>query len=254
MRFVPVATLIVCVVLGCRPALSAEVKVLTTGAFRPIVSAIAPEFERRTGDTLVEMHATAGALLQRIDDGEKFDVAILTSAAIVDLAAHGKVMADKIARLAQVGIGVVVKEGTPLPSIGTVSAFKQALLDAPSVAYIDPVAGGSSGIYLSQLFQRLGVAEAIKEKAVLVRGGLVAERVVCGEAMIGMQQISEILGVKGARLVGPLPADIQNYTIYSGGISSSARRPEAAEALLSLLQSDVALSLLKENGMELPRN
>jgi molybdate transport system substrate-binding protein len=254
MRAVLAVMLIASTFFGCRPANSAEIKVLTTGAFRPIISALAAEFEQRSGDTLVESHDTAGALLRRIEGGEKFDLVILTSAGIVDLAARGKVVNSEIARLARVGIGVAVKEGTPLPSIGSVGAFKQALLDAPSVAYIDPAAGGSSGIYLAELFKRLGIADAVKAKAVLVEGGLVADRLVRGDAVIGLQQISEILSVKGVRFAGPLPDEIQSYTLYSGGISTAASRPEAALRLLAFLQSGPALALLKENGMEPPRN
>jgi molybdate transport system substrate-binding protein len=254
MRAVLAAMLIFGAVLGGRPALSAEIKVLTTGAFRPIVSALAPEFERLSGDTVVEAHDTAGAIVRRIEGGESFDVVVLTSAGVIDLAARGKVVNGEIARLARVGIGVVVKEGAPVPSIDSVGAFKQTLLDAPTIAYIDPAAGGSSGIYLSQLFQRLHIADEVKAKAVLVHGGLVADRVVQGDAAIGMQQISEILSVKGVRLVGPLPDEIQNYTIYAGGIGVNAARPEAALRLLTFLQSPTALALLKENGMEPPRD
>lgn len=254
MRIGLVATLMVLAILGGRPAVSAEVKVATVGAFRPIVSTLAPEFERRTGDTLVEVHDTAGALLRRIEDGESFDVAILTVSALTDLAAHGKVTSGETARLARVGIGVVVKDGAPMPSIDSVDAFKQALLAAPSVAYIDPAAGGSSGVYLSQLFQRLGIADAIKAKAVLVQGGLVGDRVAMGDAAVGLQQISELLAAKGVRLVGPLPDAIQNYTLYAGGVSATTTHSEAAERLLNFLQSDVAIALLREKGMEPPRD
>lgn len=249
-----VAMLVALACFGTRPVFSAEVTVATVGAFRPIIAALAPEFERGSGDTLVEVHDTAGALARRIGKGERFDLVILTVSAITDLTAQGKLTAGKTARLARVGIGLAVKEGAPEPSISDVDAFRQALLDAPSVAYIDPAAGGSSGIYLAQLFQRLGIAEAIKAKAVLVPGGLVGDRVVKGDAAIGLQQISELLAVKGVRLVGPLPDAIQNYTLYAGGVSTEAAHPEAAERLLDLLQSNTAIALLKEKGMAPPRD
>jgi molybdate transport system substrate-binding protein len=253
MRTGLVVTLMAAAFLGGWPVRAAEVSVATVGAFRPIVTALAPTFERSTGDTLVEVHDTAGALSRRIEGGEHFDLVILTLSAITDLTAHGKLATGQISRLARVGVGVVVKEGASLPSIGTVDAFKQALLDAPSVAYIDPAAGGSSGIYVAQLFQRLGIADAIRAKTVLVQGGLVADRVVKGDATIGLQQISELLAVKGVQLVGPLPDAIQNYTIYAGGVSSTAAHPQAAERLLDLLRSDAAIALLKDHGMEPPR-
>ncbi|MDR3436045.1 substrate-binding domain-containing protein [Telmatospirillum sp.] len=248
------AMLVVLTCLGARPVLAAEVKVVTVGAFHPIVAALAADFERGSGDTLVEVHDTAGALLRRIENGERFDLVILTLSAIIDLTAHGKLSAGQTARLARVGIGVAVKEGAPMPSIGDVEAFKQALLAAPSVAYIDPAAGGSSGIYLDQLFGRLGIAGALKDKAVLVQGGLVGDRVVAGDAAIGLQQISELLAVKGLHLVGPLPEAIQNYTLYAGGVSSETAHAEAAERLLDFLQSDAAIAVLKAKGMAPPRD
>lgn len=245
-------TAIAATILSVRPTLAAEVKVLTTGAFKPVVMAIVPAFERQSGDTVVVTNDTAGALARRVEGGERFDLVVLTPAALADLTAKGKVAAGSATPLARVGIGVAVKDGAPRPDIGSVDAFKRALLDAPSVAVIDPAAGGSSGIYLAQLFERLGIADAVKPKAVLVPGGLVAERVVKGEAGLAVHQISEILAVKGATLVGPLPSEIQNYTIYAGGIGAAAQQPEAARNLLNLFLSENARRVLTEKGMEPP--
>jgi molybdate transport system substrate-binding protein len=120
------------------------------------------------------------------------------------------------------------------------------------VAYIDPASGGSSGIYLAQLFETLGIAAPIAAKAVLVPGGLVAQRVVSGEAELAIHQISEILAVPGAVLVGPLPAEIQNYTVYVGAVSATARDAAAAQALLAALAGPGALPVLKDKGMDAP--
>ena len=152
------------------------------------------------------------------------------------------------ADLAKTGVGVVVKAGTPLPDISTVEAFKQTLLAAKSVAYIDPAAGGSSGIYVGKLLERLGIAKEVNAKAVLVHGGEVATHIVDGEAEIGIHQISEILAVKGAVLVGPLPADIQNFTVYSAGVA--AGDGAAAKSLVKFLSGPHALSIVKAKGME----
>jgi molybdate transport system substrate-binding protein len=233
-------------------ACAAEVRVLTTGAFKPIVTALVPDFERRSGDTVVVVNDTAGALARRVEGSEAFDLLVLTPQALADLTQKGRVAAGTTVPLARVGIGVAVKEGAPRPDIGTVEAFRRALLDAPSIAMIDPAAGGSSGIYLAGLFERLGIADAVKAKAVLVPGGLVAERVVTGQAALAVHQISEILAVKGAALVGPLPADIQNYTVYAGGIGAAARQPEAARNLLNVLAGEAARSVLTRKGMEPP--
>ena len=252
MRAVLGVVLLAAAALKAGAASAADVKVLTAGAFKAVVTALAPEFERRNGHKLVVANDTAGALLRRIEAGEAFDLVVLTPQAIEQLTRQGRIAAGTAANLAKVGIGVVVKQGAPRPDIGSVDEFKRALLEARSVAYIDPAAGGSSGIYLDRLFARLGIADAIKPKAVLVPGGLVAERVVNGEAEIGVHQISEILAVEGASLVGPLPPEIQNYTVYAAGVSATARQPEAAHALLELLRSDDALHVLTDKGMMPP--
>jgi molybdate transport system substrate-binding protein len=120
------------------------------------------------------------------------------------------------------------------------------------VAYIDPAAGGSSGIYLTGLFDKLGIAAQIRPKAVLVPGGLVAQRLVTGEADLALHQISEILAVPGVTLVGPIPADIQNYTVYAGALGAAARDAAATQAFLAYLDSADAQVVLKEKGMDLP--
>jgi len=231
-------------------ALAADLKVLTAGAFKPVLTAIAPDFERHSGYRLVIDNDTGGALARRIAAGETFDVVVLPDGALAQLDKSGKLAPGSSTPMAKIGIGVAVKRGAPLPDIGSVAAFKRALLDARAVAYIDPAAGGSSGIYLAQLFDKLGVAAQIEAKAVLVPGGLVAQRVVDGEADLGVHQISEILAVPGALLVGPIPAEIQNYTTYAGGVAASAGDPAAARALLAMLRGDVALKAMRTRGME----
>jgi molybdate transport system substrate-binding protein len=173
---------------------------------------------------------TAGALARRIGNGEAFDVVVLTPAALEQLEQAGRVARGSSVRLARVAIGVAVKQGAPRPDIATESDFRQALLAARAVAYIDPAAGGSSGIYLTQLFQRMGIAAQIAPKAVLVPGGLVAQRLVSGEADLALHQISEILAVPGVTLVGPIPAEVQNYTVYAGGLAATSADLPAARA------------------------
>lgn len=221
--------------LGIGTATASDIKVLTAGAYKPVILALQADFEAQTGHRLKVENDTAGALLRRVLAGEAFDLLVITPAALAQLVQTGKVVdGAKIEganrRLARVAIGVAVKNGAAVPDISTVSAFQSALLAARAVAYIDPAAGGSSGIYLGQLFEKWGMAERIKAKAVLVPGGLVAERVVNGQADIAIHQISEILAVPGAMLVGPLPAEIQNYTVYAGGVSAAATDSAAARA------------------------
>ena len=236
----------------CATAQGAEVKILAAGAMKAVVLELLPQFEKETGHKVVLDNDTAGGLAKRIEGGEAFDVAVITPGVLGDLAKKGKVVADSRVNVARVGIGVVVKEGAPIPDISNVDAFKRALLAAKSVAYIDPAAGGSSGIYLSSLFDKLGIADQIKPKAKLKKGGYVAEVIANGEAELGLHQISEILPVKGVKLAGPLPADIQNYTTYAAALGADAKQPDAARALIKLLTGVAADSVLRARGMERP--
>ena len=233
-----------------RGAAAAEIKVLTAGAFKQVLLVLVPEFEKQTGHKVILENDTVGALTKRIEGGEAFDLAVLTPAAVNDLSAKGKFVAGSRTNLGRVGVGVVVKEGAPKPDISSVDAFKKALLAAKSVAYIDPAAGGSSGIYVAGLLDKLGVAAEVKPKAKLIPGGAVAEHIASGEAEIGIHQISEILPVKGITLVGPLPADIQNYTVYAAGLGANGKESEAAKALLKTLSGPAAADVLKSKGME----
>ncbi|HET7382867.1 MAG TPA: molybdate ABC transporter substrate-binding protein [Pseudolabrys sp.] len=231
-------------------AFAAEVKVLTAGAFKQVVLALVPDFEKQTGNKVVVDNDTAGGLKKRIESGEAFDVAIITPAIVDDLAGARKIAAGSRVNLATVGVGVVVKEGAPNPDVSTIEAFKSALLAAKSVAYIDPASGGSSGIYIDKLLERLGIADQVRPKAKLKKGGHVAELIVSGEAELGLHQISEIVPVKGAALVGPLPKEIQNTTTYAAGLSASSQNKDAAQALIKMFSGPAAATVLKAKGME----
>jgi molybdate transport system substrate-binding protein len=230
------------------PARAEALKVLTAGAFKQVLLAILPQFEA-AGHEVQWDNDTVGGLLKRIEAGERFDVVIASPAALDSLGKSGRVAGGRV-DLAKVGVGVAVREGAAKPDISTVNGFKQALLAAKAVAYIDPASGGSSGIYLSGLLDRLGIAAAVKPKSVLVQGGTSADRVVNGEADVAVQQISELLPVKGVVLVGPLPPAIQNYTVYSAGIATGSGQRASAEALLALLRSVGGAAVLKSKGME----
>ena len=229
---------------------AADVKILTAGAFKQVVLALVPDFEKQTGSKVVVDNDTAGGLKKRIEGGESFDVAVITPTVIDELAGVGKIAAGSRVNLASVGVGVVVKEGAPKPDVSTVDAFKRALLEAKSVAYIDPASGGSSGIYIDKLLERLGIADQVRPKAKLKKGGYVAELIVSGEAELGVHQISEIVPVKGAALVGPLPKEIQNTTTYAAGLSASPQNKEAAQELIKIFSGPAAAAVLKSKGME----
>jgi molybdate transport system substrate-binding protein len=229
---------------------AAEIKVLTAGAFKQVLVALVPDFEKQTGHKVTVENDTVGALTKRIEGGEAFDVAVLTPGAVNGLTEKGKFVAGTRSTLARVGIGVMVKAGAPQPDISSVDAFKRALLAAKSVAYIDPASGGSSGIYINGLLDKLGIADQIKPKAKLKQGGYVADLIVSGAAELGIHQISEIVPVKEVTLVGPLPADIQNYTVYAAALGAGAKDADAAKALIKALTAPAAADVLKSKGME----
>jgi len=233
-----------------QPASAAEIKVLTTGAFKQVLMALVPEYEKATGNKVVVDNGTVGQLQKRVDGGEAFDVLVLSPKGIDDYIKSGKIAAGSSAKVGKVGVGVMVKEGAPKPDIGTVDAFKQALLKAKTVGYIDPASGGSSGIYVADLLVKLGIADQIKPKARLQKGGHVSDLVKAGEAEIGIHQIGEIIGQPGVILVGPLPAEIQNYTVYAVGVGAHAKEAEAAKAFIKVLTGPSAASVLKSKGLE----
>jgi len=231
-------------------ATAAEIKVLTAGAFKQVLLEALPAFEKETGHKVTVDNDTVGALVKRIDGGEAFDLVVVSPGAIADLAKKGKVVPGSGATLGRVGVGVMVKEGAPKPDIGSVEAFKQAVLAAKSVAYIDPASGGSSGIYVAKLLEQLGIADQVKPKAKLKQGGYVADLIESGEAELGIHQISEIVPHKGVTLVGPLPKEIQNYTTYAAGVASAAKDKDGATALVKFLSGPRTGEILKSKGME----
>lgn len=249
--FLRVSVVVAMLAMSLSSAVAAEVKVLTAGAMKQVVLALQPQFEQ-LGHKLVVDNDTVGALQKRIEGGEAFDLVVVTPGVLERFAASNRIAPATRVNLARVAIGVMVRPGGKLPDISTVDGFKQALIDARSVAYIDPASGGSSGIYLDRLFEKLGIADAIRAKAKLKRGGYVADLLVSGDAELGIHQISEIAPVKGVVLVGPLPAEIQNYTTYAGAVSATAKDATAAQALLDLLAGPAGAAVLREKGMEKP--
>ncbi|MGZ5847528.1 MAG: substrate-binding domain-containing protein [Ramlibacter sp.] len=228
-------------------ACAADVKVLTAGAFRHVLLAVQPAFEQRTGHRLLVDSDTAGGLQRRVAGGEAFDLVVSSPASLQPVAGR---LAEPPRPLARVGIGVAVKAGSPMPDIGTVDAFRELLLRARGVAMVDPAAGGTSGVYLFRLYERLGIADPVRAKAVLVPGGFSAEKVVGGQAEVAVQQMSELLPVAGVAVVGPLPPEIQNYTVYAGAVSAGASQPAAARQLLDALQAPEMGAVLRAKGME----
>jgi molybdate transport system substrate-binding protein len=225
----------------------ATIKVMSAGAVKAMVELLGPEFERETGNKLDLNFGTAGALRDRVKNGETSDVVILSQSIIAGL---GSLVTD-VTDLGRTVTGVVVKEGAPLPDISTPEAFKQALLKARAVAYTDPKSGGSGGTVFVGLLDKLGVADEVAKKAVLCKGGWdVCRAIVAGEADIATTFISEVLPVKGAKVVGPLPGHLHNANTYTGAIHAQAAQPDAAKTLLRFLTDPAKRERWTTAGLE----
>jgi molybdate transport system substrate-binding protein len=227
---------------------AAEIKVISSNALKTVLQELAPAFEKATEHKLVFTWGAAVPLKAQIEQGEAFDLAVLTTAGIDDLIKQGKLLPATRANLATSGAGVAVRKGAPKPDIGTVEAFKRALLNAKSVAYVEQ---GGTGIYLKQLLPRLGIADALKDKIKLLPPeNPAAHAIANGEAEIGMTQISEILPYAGAELVGPFPAEIQLTTAFAAAVSANAKEPEPAKTLIKFLTAPTAAPVLKAKGLD----
>jgi molybdate transport system substrate-binding protein len=214
---------------------------------RGVMDELLPQFERATKNQVEVSYDPAKLMMERIQRGEAADLAIMGGSGIEDLEKSGKIAAGSRRLVSSCGVGVAVKAGAARPDIGTVDSFKRALLAAKSIAYTEH---GASGIYFSKLIEKLGIADAIKAKAARQPGGLVAEIVVAGKADLAVQQIPELLVVKGVDLVGPLPKDVQQTTVSSGGVFANSKVQNEARALLDFLATPDAKRVMKAKGHE----
>jgi molybdate transport system substrate-binding protein len=249
MRTALLTLAVMVIALGApRGVAAAEIKVLTAGAFKQVLLAVLPEFEKQTGHKVTVENDTVGALRNRIESGEVFDVAVLTPAAVNDLASKGKLVSGSRANLARVGVGVMVKAGAPVPDIGSVEAFRQTLLKAKSIAHSKE---GASGVYFMGLLDRLGIAAQVKPKLIgspAGAGGLVSP-VVKGEAEMVVGTTSAIMD-GGVELVGPIPNELQHWTTFTAGIAAASTDATAAQSLVRFLTAPGAVAAIKAKGME----
>jgi len=239
---------LVSVLASATHGLAAELKILTPRSMWTVLNEIGPQFERASGYKLNVVTGIAATLADRIIEGEGFDVFIGPPVQIERVIKSNKIIADTRTAIAHSGIGVEVRAGAPKPDISSVETFKQALLNAKSIGYLKQ--DGTSGAYLHELFQRLGIAEAIKSKVMRPETDIVSELVAKGEVELGLVVTTQIMTTPGVELVGPIPRDIQHYVRWSGGVSTNAVAPQVAKELIRLLAGPTALPVLKAQGME----
>jgi len=222
----------------------ADIKVMLSLAFKEAYLELVPQFERATGNKVSTSWVGSVQMMSRLKGGEAVDLVILSASSLDELIKAG-IIADR-QDIAKSGVAAAVKAGAPKPDISSGEALKRAVLAAKSVAY----STGPSGIYLIELFQRMGIADQIRSKVKQVQGEPAGAAVARGEAELGFQQMSELLPVPGIDLVGPLSPDVQNITVFAAGVHKQAQAADAARALVKFFKSPAAAPVIREKGME----
>jgi molybdate transport system substrate-binding protein len=228
-----------------------EIKVFASGGFKAAYHALVPGFEGASGHQVLTAwgSSVAGAptsIPGRLQRGEPVDLVIMAGDGLDRLIGEGRIAAGSRVDLARSGIGVAVRAGAPRPDLSSAEALVRALRQAKSVAH----SSSASGVYLKGLFRRLGLADMLGDRIRQVEGEPVGGVVARGESEIGFQQVSELLPVPGIDFVGPLPPEIQQFTVFAAGIASGAREPDAARALIAFLKSPAAAPTILRSGME----
>ena len=227
--------------------LGADIKVLSI-PFKGPLDRIGPQFERTTGHKLAVKYAPSAPLRKQIDAGESFDVVLIFPSVVDQLIKQGKVAAGTRMDIAYAGLGLAVKKGAAKPDIQSTDTFRRALLASKSIAY---AAQGPSGVHLTSLLERLGIANDIKPKLKPMNAGsLVVGPVATGEVEIGIVSIPFIVAEPGVEMVGPLPRELQEYVHYSSGIGISAQDRNAAQAFVSYFGRAESVDTLRAHGLE----
>ncbi|WP_088344460.1 MULTISPECIES: substrate-binding domain-containing protein [Rhodomicrobium] len=230
------AFLIAAAALAAAPARAADLTIYSGGAVQNALAEVATLYEKKSGSKLDISYMPMGPLMQKLGEGAAPDLVVLSDDRMAAATKSATVDAASITDIGRVAIGVAVNAKAPYPDISTPEALKQALLSAKSIVYIDP-ARGTSGAYVAKMIEQLGIADAVKAKTTLGSGGYVIEPVGHGEIELGIHQITEILPVEGAKLVGPLPAPLQKETLYQGAALAASPRKAQGRAFLAFAAS-----------------
>jgi molybdate transport system substrate-binding protein len=242
-----VRTLLAAAALAMTSAQAADITVLASPAMKEAYLELAPRFEQARGHKVATTWAGTADIMKRMQARETFDVVIAAANSIDELTDTGRLMAGSRKDLVRSGVGVTVRAGAPQPDISTAEAVKKAVLAAKSVG----ISTGPSGVYMSALFEKMGIADQVKSKLkVPPSGAQIGELVAKGEVELGFQQVSEIVHVKGAQFVGPLPPEIQRVTVFAGAVHAASAEPDAARELLEFLASPEHAPLLQKHGLE----
>jgi molybdate transport system substrate-binding protein len=240
------------VLVMAQSAHAADLVVLSSAAMKGALQDLPQRYLAATGDHVSVIYGTAGQVRDRALSGQAFDVVIVPPEPMKGLIGRHLVKDGSQLDIARVRLGLAVKAGAALPGIGDDQAFKQVLLNAPSIGMADPATGATSGIYLAKLIDRLGIGDVVGPKVKYYPEGQTAmEAMARGEVSVGLGQTSEIKPVHGVALVGPIPQDLQLVTTYAAGISAKSEHPDAAKKLAAWLTAPTVQTSLKANGFDL---
>ena len=231
-------------------ALAVDINVYSAGAVQEAEKALAADFRQMTGNRVIFTVGTVGQIQEKLKSGAPADVIVVSTAALEQLEKASEVRSAGSAVLARIGIGVGVKDGADIPDISTPEKFKAAVLKAKSVTYMDPAQGASSGIATAKIMKDLGIADEVAKKTKLTGSGYSADRVASGEVELAIQNISEIVPVKGVRLAGPLPQPLQVYTTYAAGVATKSLNPKESTDFIRFLTRAESGAHWKEAGIE----
>lgn len=221
-------------------------KILSTLGVKGVLDALVPDFQRRTGTILDIICNPTAVQMQAIEAGARADVALLTQAGIDTLVRQGILRAGSAVPLARSKVGLAVPGGAPRPTITTTDDVVRALRAAERVVYSG---SGASGLYFAQLLKRLGIDEEVNARAVIIPKGFTADLLRDGRATLAVQQVSELMSVAGVDVLGPLPDEIQDDLVFTGGIFAEAADPEAAMAFLRHISGPLRAALYREMGL-----
>ena len=242
----------IALIVATAPARAAEIDAMITTAMGSAIEQLAPAFERASGHMLRIVYGPSGGLARRLNGGEAADLVIVESKVLDELIRQGKVAPGRT-DLARTAIGIAVRKGAPRPDVSSAEALKRALLAAKSIGHTAPAGGGVTAAHIESVFEKLGIAAEVAPKARLAAGGpngRVSVLVSSGQAEIGFQQVSELMSNPEVEVIGMLPAELQQITIYSAGVTTSAREAEAARALIRALTAPTAGPVYKAKGLD----
>ena len=231
--------------------MSAAIRGFMSMGVQGAMEALAPMFERTSGNPLALTFNTTKMLLQQLRGGAEADVVVSSRDGMDGLIADGTIVPGSDVILARSVVGIAVRKGARKPDIATPDALTRAVLAARAIGYSDPAGGGASGVHFEKLLKQLGLYEAMKPKIKYPPvGTFTAELLLTGEVELAVQQIAELNFVQGIELVGPLPAELQLETTFVGGIHARAPAPDIAGALLAFLRTPEAAEAFRAQGLE----